>query len=118
MKFPDEKEKRLSLRRKWRSKVVFEDEFGHGLIYLYSQDISLGGLFLEDSPPLKLGANLFLSFVLPGHKRPLRVTGQVVRFVEHDVEGGKKLKRGAGVRFVDLDPKSFKHLAQFIRDFF
>lgn len=115
MKVFEARERRLSLRRKWRSKIVFEDEFGQGLIYLYSQDISLGGLFLEDPPPLKLGANLFLSFILPGRKRPLRVTGQVVRFVEHEMAGDKKLRQGAGVRFVDLDPKSFKQLAQFVQ---
>lgn len=108
-------EKRLSLRRRWRSKIVFEDEFGQGLIYLYSKDISLGGLFLESSPPLRLGAQLFLSFTLPGKKRPIKVTGQVVRFVEHEVKGNLAPSADAGVRFVDLDPKSFKQLVSFVQ---
>lgn len=111
-------EKRLSLRRKWRSKIVFEDEFGEGLIYLYSKDISLGGVFLDKPPPLQLGAFLFLSFTLPGKKKPLRMTGQVVRFIEHPVQSKsetQKTKIGAGVRFVDLDPATFQQLSEFIR---
>lgn len=107
-------EKRLALRRKWRSKIVFEDEFGEGIIYLYSKDISLGGLFLEEPPPLSLGAQLFLSFMLPGKKRPLKVTGQVVRLVEHEEKGA--LSKGAGIRFVDLDTKTFQQLAAFLQD--
>ncbi|MDP2600443.1 MAG: PilZ domain-containing protein [Deltaproteobacteria bacterium] len=107
-------EKRLSLRRKWRAKIVFEDEFGEGILYLYSKDISLGGLFLETPPPLKLGAHLFLSFLLPGEKRPLKMTGQVVRLVDHDKGGG--LHTGAGIRFTDLDMKTFKILSGFVRE--
>ena len=114
MKIFETHEKRLSLRRRWRSKVVFEDEFGQGLIYLYSRDISMGGLFLENPPPIKLGAQLFLSFILPGKKRPLKVTGQVVRFLEHNGDAGEVLK-GAGIRFIDLDPKNFKMLADFVQ---
>lgn len=108
------KNRRLSLRRHWRSKIIFEDEFGDGLIYLYSKDISLGGLFLENPPPLKQGAMALLSFVLPGRKRPLKLTGEVVRFVEHAAGDSAKVRAGAGVRFVDIDPESFRQLAQFI----
>ena len=107
-------EKRLSFRRKWRAKIVFEDEFGEGILYLYSKDISLGGLFLETPPPLKLGAHLFLSFVLPGKKRPLKMTGQVVRMVDSGEETGPH--RGAGIRFTDLDAKTFKALSGFVRE--
>ncbi|MDO8526362.1 MAG: PilZ domain-containing protein [Deltaproteobacteria bacterium] len=108
-------EKRLTLRRKWRSKIVFEDEFGQELIYLYSKDISEGGVFLEDVPPLKMGALAFLSFVIPGKKRPLKATGQVVRFVEYGPKGRGKAKRGAGIRFIDMDSASFKQLTDFIQ---
>lgn len=107
-------EKRLHVRKKWRSKVVFEDEFGEGLIYLYSKDVSLGGLFLEDPPPLKLGAHLFLSLLLPGTKKPLRLTGQIVRFVEHNAGAPQKPRAGAGVRFVDIDGESLERLTAFV----
>ncbi|MBI4224267.1 MAG: PilZ domain-containing protein [Deltaproteobacteria bacterium] len=100
------------MRRTWRSKIIFEDEFGRGLIYLYSRDISLGGLFLENPPPLKMGAQLLLSILLPGRRRPLKVTGQVVRFVEHEM--GARVRCGLGVRFVDMDPEVLKHLSSFV----
>lgn len=107
--------RRLTLRRRWRGKIIFEDEFGEGLIYLYSKDISLGGLYLENPPPLRLGAQLLLSFALPGNKRPLKLTGELVRFVEHAMNGSGKVRAGAGVRFVDMDSESFKQLSQFIK---
>lgn len=110
------REKRLAIRRKWRSKIILEDEFGDGIVYLYSQDISLGGLFLKDPPPLKMGAHLFLSFLLPGRKRPLRLTGQVVRFIEYNEDGvTPAMRKGAGIRFVDIDPKTMKQLTEFIQ---
>lgn len=108
-------EKRLSLRRRWRSKIILEDEFGAGLIYLFSKDISLGGLLLEQVPPIKLGSQLFLSFVLPGEKRPIRLTGQVVRFVEHAEEDFSKTTSEAGVRFLDLEGQTLKRLSEFIQ---
>lgn len=107
--------KRLHVRKKWRTKIVLENEFGEGLVYFYSRDISLGGLFLDNPPPLKLGAHLFLSFVLPGKKRPLHLVGEVVRFVERDLVKKEILHAGAGVRFVDVDPKTRSQIADFIQ---
>lgn len=112
----DRSEKRLNVRKAWRSKIVFEDEFGKGLIYLYSQDISLGGLYLENPPPIQSGAHLLLSFILPGKKRPLRITGQIVRFVEHGLDPSEQVRKGAGVRFVDVDTESRQQLAIFINE--
>ena len=109
-------EKRLNVRKSWRCKIIFEDEFGEGLLYLYSKDISLGGLFLEETPPLKLGAHLLLSFALPGKKRPLRLTGEVVRFVEHLMGPAKSLRKGVGVRFVDIDSESRQQLVDFVKE--
>lgn len=100
-------EKRLNPRKYWKGRVVFEDERGEEFLYLNACDISLGGVFLERPPPVQLGTRLLLSFVLPGKKRPLRVTGQVMRFLE---EG----RSGIGVRFVDLPPTAFHQLAAFL----
>lgn len=108
-------EKRLNLRRPWRSKIILEDEFGTGLIYLYSKDISVGGVLLESVPPIKLGSQLFLSFFLPGEKRPLRITGQIVRFVEHAGADFSRTHSEAGVRFLDLDGPTLRRLSDFIQ---
>jgi hypothetical protein len=99
------KERRLYPRRHFRTKVVFEDEFRNGLFFEWSEDISVGGIFLASDIPVRLGALLYLSFVLPPHKRPIRVTGEVVRFSP---------SKGMGIRFVGLSDIAKKRLGEFI----
>jgi uncharacterized protein (TIGR02266 family) len=103
-------ERRIFPRKPFRTAVVFEDEYGDGLFYVYSENVSLGGLYLASSVPLRLGTLLFLSFTLPGFKRPARVTGEVVR-VERPSEDGE----GMGIRFVGLDEKTIKRLEEFLQ---
>ena len=102
-------ERRLHERHPLRTAVVFEDEFGEGLFYVYSDNISLGGLFLASSVPLRIGTMLFLSFHLPGSKRPLRVTGEVVRIALPSGGGD-----GIGIRFVGLPEKVMGKLEDFL----
>ena len=101
----DVRERRLHPRKEFRTKVVFEDEFGDGLFFVWSQDFSEGGVFLESDVPVRIGTLLYLSFVLPGHKRPVRVTGEVVR-----IAGTK----GVGIRFVGLSDLARKRLENFL----
>ncbi len=103
-------EKRLHPRRAHRTRVVFEDEFGEGLFYVYSQDVSIGGLFLASDIPVRLGTMMFLSFTLPGHKRPVRVTGEAVRVVDQD--SGRPT--GMGIRFVGLTALAKRRLEGFL----
>jgi uncharacterized protein (TIGR02266 family) len=98
-------EKRIHPRRPYRTKVIFEDELGEGLFFVQSSDISMGGLFLSSDIPLSVGTLMFLSFQLPGHKRPIRVTGQVVRRADAG---------GMGVRFVGLSEAAEKRLSEFL----
>lgn len=103
------RERRLHPRRPYRARVVFEDEFGDGLFYVLSEDLSLGGLFLASDIPLRVGTLLFLSFLIPPHKRSIRVTGEVVRRAEGDV-------RGMGVRFVGLSDLARRRLEDFLAE--
>ncbi len=103
-------EKRIHQRRPYRTEVVFEDEFGDGLFYVHSEDVSAGGLYLAADIPVRMGTLLFLSFVLPGHKRPLRVTGEVVRCIP----GQEDRPAGMGVRFVGLSELACKRLDEFL----
>lgn len=105
-------EKRVHQRRALSTKVIFEDEFGDGLFYEESSDVSMGGLFLGSDIPLKTGTMMFLSFTIPGHKRPVRVTGQVVRRGAEDRTGSS----GMGVRFVGLSEMARKRLEEFLED--
>lgn len=101
-------ERRIYPRKDLRTAVIFEDEFGEGLFYVYSENISVGGVALASDVPLRIGTLLFLSFILPGHKRPLRVTGEVVRVPRP--EGGS----GLGVRFVGVDRQALAWLEGFL----
>lgn len=98
-------ERRLHPRKSYRTKVVFEDEFGDGLFYVWSEDFSQGGIFLASAIPVRIGTMLYLSFELPGHKRPLRATGEVVR---------KSGEQGMGIRFVGLSDIARKRLEDFL----
>ncbi len=93
-------EKRLYVRKRLRTRVVFEDESGEGFIYFYSTDVSLGGIFLESDIPLKIGTRIFLSFSLGEGETSIRATGQVVR-VERDPTDILPIL-GMGVQFMDL----------------
>lgn len=99
-------ERRIYPRRDLRTAVVFEDEFGDGLFYVYSENISMGGIFLASKVPLRIGTLLFLSFAVPGFKRPVRVTGEVVRI--------SAAQGGVGIRFVGLSKMAQKRLEEFL----
>lgn len=104
-------ERRVHPRRACCTNVVFEDEFGEPLFFILSEDISLGGMFLASEIPLRIGAMLFLAFALPPHKRPIRVTGEVIRRAEEDGERA----RGMGVRFVGLSGKARRRIEEFVK---
>ena len=72
-------ERRLHPRKEFRTRIVFENEFGEPMFYVFSKDFSEGGLFLESDIPAKYGSMMLLCFVLPGSNEPIKVTGEVVR---------------------------------------
>lgn len=110
MKKRSSPERRLYPRRPLRTRVIFDDEFGDGLFYVYSEDVSMGGLFLASEIPLRMGTMLFLSFHLHGHKRPIRVTGEVVR----RTGTGEAGLAGMGIRFVGLSDLARRRLEEFL----
>lgn len=110
MKRPKIPNRRLFTRRDFRTDVVFEDEYGDGLFYVESLDISMGGIFLASDIPVKIGTLLFLSVSLPPHKRPVRFTGEVVRIAKP----GSQLVQGMGIRFVGLSETAQKRLEEFL----
>lgn len=103
-------ERRIFLRRPYKTEVVFEDEFGDGLFYVHSRDLSLGGIFLASSIPVRVGTLLFLSFKIPPFKRPVKLTGEVVRVTE----SGQSGTQGMGIRFVGLTDIARERLDEFL----
>jgi Tfp pilus assembly protein PilZ len=55
----------------------------------FIQNISAGGVFIETTVPISIGEELSLTFVLPTHGKPIKITGEVVRISP----------QGIGVRF-------------------
>ena len=103
-------EKRLFSRKGFVTDVIFEDEFGDGLFYVKSQDVSMGGVFLASSIPVRVGTMLFLSMALPPHKRPVHFTGEVVRITKP----GSQVVQGMGIRFVGLSDVARQRLEEFL----
>lgn len=106
-------EKRIYPRKTLRTQVVFEDEFGEGFIYLYTTDVSLGGLFIESEIPLKLGTKLFISFSLDDSKGKIRTTGEVMRLEK--LSSTYPGVSGLGIQFLDLIDKDQTRLKKFLQ---
>ncbi|MBU4484763.1 PilZ domain-containing protein [bacterium] len=90
-------EKRLYTRKKTEFPVFFEDEFGDPLIYLYSKDVSLGGIYLDGEVPIKVGSQAFMSFAFPDDYSPIKCTAKVVRVVREEDQ-----INGFGIQFLNM----------------
>jgi type IV pilus assembly protein PilZ len=82
--------------------------------YYYSQDLSLGGMFLETRKPFAVGTRLELDFSLPDTEARLRVKGEVVRIVTPDPLH-RDLVPGMGIIFAALTPESQSRLEDFLK---
>lgn len=77
-------EKRAHIRVPTRLRVVYEH--GGARIEARSRDLSLGGMFVEDVPPLPFGTELVVRVTLPALDRPAELRC-VVRWVKSDGMG-------------------------------
>lgn len=107
-------EKRLSYRKPWRGKVVFEDERGDPLVYLYSENISATGIYLASQIPIQAGSNAFLSFTLPDGTE-VRTIGEVVRIATDKAARKEEARRGMGIRFLDLTAEQRRRIESFCK---
>ena len=67
-------------------KIYIEDESlnektgkGQGIISLYTNDISLGGIFLKSSVRFKIGSTIHLNLRLPLSDNPIHIIGKIIR---------------------------------------
>lgn len=107
-------EKRLSPRKVWCGKVVFEDEYGEPLVYVFSENISESGIFLASDIPMQVGTRAFLSFTLPNGAE-VRTSGEVVRIKQDAAKSAQKnpVRLGVGVRFLDLTDDQRRRISAF-----
>jgi type IV pilus assembly protein PilZ len=87
---------RMGQRRSHRIPLGVPVEFGPGdsshKVHGTAKDISLGGMYIETASPAAVGVTLLLGFTLPGHRKPMFVSG-TVRWTS---------KSGMGVQFGPL----------------
>lgn len=69
----------------------------------YMRNLSVGGIFIETSNPLKVGTRLRVQFCLPKMDREIVTDGVVVRRVELGRMNASS--GGMGVQFSDLKPE-------------
>lgn len=107
-------EKRLTPRKSWQGKVVFEDERGEPLIYVFSDNISETGIYLASDIPMQNGTRAFLSFTLPNGAE-VRTVGEVVRVTADKSKTVRKdpQRLGMGVRFLDLSEDQRRRISAF-----
>jgi type IV pilus assembly protein PilZ len=71
-----------------------------------SKDISLGGMFIETAFPAAFGVAVFVGFTLPGHRKPMLVSG-IVRWTSAG---------GMGVQFGSLGARETHAITELERE--
>ena len=79
----------------------------------YTQNISKGGLFIQTSLPLEVGARVRLRLTLPGGDVPFGIDG-IVKWVATTREKDNHLP-GMGIEFVDFDEYTQQKLEALVR---
>jgi uncharacterized protein (TIGR02266 family) len=86
----------------------------HNFYYGLSENISEGGLFVSTFQPAPLGAELELTFTLPGRDDSLKVRGRV-QWVREFSALNSDVPPGVGLQFVDPNDELMSAVRSFIR---
>lgn len=87
-----------------------EEERGDELYFRRTGNVSVGGLYFEQSIPHALGTTVRVRFALPGDPRVIEASGEVVN-TSRTQEG-----LGMGVRFVEIGDADQLRLERFVRE--
>jgi type IV pilus assembly protein PilZ len=79
----------------------------------YIQNLSVGGIFIETSTPLKVGTRLKVQFCLPEMEKEILADGVVVRRV--DLHTKDPRLAGMGIQFSELTSGDKLVLDEYIR---
>lgn len=112
-----EAEKRISPRKTFKTRVVFEDEFSEGFLTFLTTDISLSGIFIESEIPLQVGTRVFLKFSLHEGDASIQVSGVIARLIAKPRGPGRRkrgFRTGIGIRFVGLKPEDLHRIERFV----
>jgi len=84
-----------------------EESTERELYFQRSANISVGGIFLENTIPHPKGTVVNLQFTLPGDSVPIKVRGEIVNAAASD-------ELGMGIKFIQVDPSAERRIADFV----
>ena len=85
-----------------------EEEKGNELYFRRTGNVSIGGIYFEQTIPHALGTKVKLKFSLPGSGNVIEASGEIVNTPQ--VKDGL----GMGLRFTDVAPEALKQLQKFL----
>ena len=84
-----------------------EESTERELYFQRSANLSVGGIFLENTIPHPKGTVVNLQFTLPGDTTPIKVRGEIVNAAASD-------ELGMGIKFIQVDPGAERRIADFV----
>ena len=85
-----------------------EEEKGNELYFRRTGNVSIGGIYFEQTIPHALGTKVKLRFSLPGSGNVIEATGEIVNTPQ--VKDGL----GMGLRFTNVAPEALRALQKFL----
>lgn len=87
------------------------------VLYGFSVDMSIGGLFLKTETPFSVGEKLLLSFTLPNENK-IVTCRSMVAWVNLKAQPIKpELPQGIGIQFVDLPEESLESIQNLLKNY-
>jgi len=87
-----------------------EEAHGEDVYFRRVGNLSLGGVYFEQTIPHRVGTNITLKFSVPGHERIIEAKGEVVN------TPGSKEGLGMGVRFLSMHAQDRELLQTYIEE--
>jgi uncharacterized protein (TIGR02266 family) len=86
-----------------------EESNDRELYFQRSANLSIGGMFLENTVPHPVGTVITIRFTLPGDSVRIEVRAEIVNAADSSEQG-----LGMGLKFIDLKPEIEERLRTFI----
>jgi uncharacterized protein (TIGR02266 family) len=85
-----------------------EESTERELYFQRSANLSVGGIFLENTIPHPKGTVVNLQFTLPGDTQPIKVRGEIVNAAASD-------ELGMGIKFLEVGPEDQRRISEFVQ---
>jgi len=102
----------MDLRRDERVEGMLRVEFADELLG-YADDLSSGGVFIRTPNPLDLGEQFTLKLQMSDGEKPIEVPCKVIWTNKYGKES-RNLRRGMGVKFLELSPEVQRRVEEYI----